>query len=100
MNCGVKTLSITTFSITPLSIRALGITIFSIMAECCFAEWHLCGVAFMLNVASNPFILRVIVSVIMLNVVILSVVAPELHPEKFYMIGGRSTARSRPSSRP
>jgi hypothetical protein len=59
---------------------------FSIMAECCYAECHLCQVSCMLIVVNKPFILSVIMpsvimpsvimpSAVMLSVIILNVVA-------------------------
>jgi hypothetical protein len=50
----------------------LSITTLSIMADGCYAEWHLCQVSLMLIVSNPAFLL----SVLMLNVVILNVVAP------------------------
>ncbi len=63
-----NTLSIMTFSITTLSIMT-----FSMIAEHCYAVYQLCWLSLLLSVTNKPFMLFVI----MLNVVMLSVVAPK-----------------------
>ncbi len=72
------TLSITTFSIAQFSI-----TQFSIMAEHC-SECLLCSLTLMLRVTYKPFML----SVIIWNVVMLSVVAPYEDKDDSYPLSG------------
>ncbi len=39
--------------------------------ECCYAEWHLCWMSFVLSVSNEPFMLRyIMVSVVMQKVVV------------------------------
>ncbi len=60
--------------------------IMALDAEYCYADCHLCCVAFMLHVASKLCMLSVVMlnviifSVVMLNVVMLNVVALEYEP--------------------
>ncbi len=76
---GATTLSITTFSIMTFSIMTFSITINKSRhsAECCYADCHLCRVAFMLSATSKLYMLSVVrLNVFVLNVVMLNVVAP------------------------
>ncbi len=68
---GATTLSLTTHSITSFSTMKLSM-------ECCHAECDLCIVTLKLSVANKPFML----SAIVLNVIMLSVVAPLKHSSR------------------
>ncbi len=49
----------------------------ALVAEFCYADCHLCFVAFMLSVSSELYMLSVVmVNVVMLSVIMLNVVAP------------------------
>jgi len=78
MSFRIMTFSIVTFSMMALSIMALSMISFSITInkmqhsaywQCCYAEWRL---SFIPSLANKPFMLIVL----MLNVVLLSFVAP------------------------